>query len=392
MRALLVVSEIALSVLLLIGAGLLIKSFVLLRDVNPGFDPENVLTMRVALFDPRYSRDIKLQPTFFRELRQRVSALPGVEAAGATVSLPLGGSHYGVGRPFVPEGRPLATDETIDSDYFVVTPGYLETMRINVKAGRSFTERDTAASPPVVIVNENLARRIFAGEDPIGKRITMWPVEKFAREIVGVVGAVKTRELAKETGYQTYVPYAQDAGWGALSLAVRTKGEPEALTTAVRGAILSIDKNQPAYDIKTMDDVFSASVANTRLVALLFGAFSMFALLLASIGIYGVIAYSVAQRTHEIGIRLALGAQTTDVRRMIITQGMVLTLIGAVLGLAAAFAATRVMRGLLYGVSATDPLVFIAVSLLLTVVALLACYIPARRATKVDPMIALRYE
>jgi putative ABC transport system permease protein len=333
-----------------------------------------------------------LQPAFFRELTSRVSALPGVEAAGATVTLPLGGSSFGVGRAFVPEGRPLATDETIDSDYFVVTPGYLETMRINVKAGRSFTERDTAASPPVVIVNENLARRIFAGEDPIGKRITMWPVEKFAREIVGVVGAVKTRELAKETGYQTYVPYAQDAGWGALSLAVRTKGEPEALTTAVRGAILSIDKNQPAYDIKTMDDVFSASVANTRLVALLFGAFSMFALLLASIGIYGVIAYSVAQRTHEIGIRLALGAQTRDVRRMIITQGMVLTLIGAVLGLAAAFAATRVMRGLLYGVSATDPLVFIAVSLLLTVVALLACYIPARRATKVDPMIALRYE
>jgi putative ABC transport system permease protein len=391
-RALLVVSEIALSVLLLIGAGLLIKSFVLLRDVNPGFDAQHVLTMRLALFDSRYGRDIQLQPAFFRELTSRVSALPGVEAAGATVTLPLGGSSFGVGRAFVPEGRPLATDETIDSDYFVVTPGYLETMRINVKAGRSFTERDTAASPPVVIVNENLARRIFAGEDPIGKRITMWPVEKFAREIVGVVGAVKTRELAKETGYQTYVPYAQDAGWGALSLAVRTKGEPEALTTAVRGAILSIDKNQPAYDIKTMDDVFSASVANTRLVALLFGAFSMFALLLASIGIYGVIAYSVAQRTHEIGIRLALGAQTRDVRRMIITQGMVLTLIGAVLGLAAAFAATRVMRGLLYGVSATDPLVFIAVSLLLTVVALLACYIPARRATKVDPMIALRYE
>jgi predicted permease len=391
-RAMLVVSEIALSVLLLIGAGLLIKSFVLLRDVNPGFDPENVLTMRLAFFDPRYSRDIHLQPTFFRELTSRVSALPGVEAAGGTVSLPLDGSNFGVGRAFIPEGRPLATDEALQAEYFVVTPDYFKTMRIPVKAGRSFTDRDTAETPPVVVVNESIARRVFAGEDPIGKRITAWPDEKVMREIIGVVGDVKSKKLEAETGYQFYVPYAQDAGWGALSLAVRTKGEPEALTSSVRGAILSIDKNQPVYDIKTMDDVFSASVANTRLVVLLFGAFSMFALLLASIGIYGVIAYSVAQRTHEIGIRLALGAQTREVRRMIITQGMTLTLIGAGLGLAGAFATTRLMRSLLYGVSATDPLIFIGVSLLLAVVALLACYIPARRATKVDPMIALRYE
>jgi putative ABC transport system permease protein len=390
-RALLVVSEIALSVLLLIGAGLLIKSFVLLRDVNPGFDAENVLTMRVAFFDARYN-DPQKRVTFFRELTSHVSAVPGVEAAGATVVLPLGGSDFGVARAFVREGHPLATEESLDSDYFVVTPGYFETMRIPVKTGRSFTDRDTADSPPVVIVNENLARRVFAGEDPIGKRITMWPAEKFAREIIGVVGDVKTRKLDEETVYQTYVPHAQDAGWGLLSLAVRTKSKPEALTAPVRGAILSIDKNQPIYDIQTMGDVFSASVANTRLVVLLFGVFSIFALLLASIGIYGVIAYSVAQRTHEIGIRLALGAPSRDVRRMIVTQGMMLVLIGAVLGLAGAFAVTRVMRGLLYGVSATDPLIFIGVSLLLTVVALLACYIPARRATKVDPMIVLRYE
>jgi putative ABC transport system permease protein len=392
MRALLVVSEIALSVLLLIGASLLIKSFVLLRDVNPGFDPENVLTMRVAFFDSRYARDIHLQPAFFRELTSRVSALPGVEAAGGTVALPLGGSNYGVGRAFVREGRPLTTEEALQTDYFVVTPDYFKSMRIPVKTGRSFTDGDAAETPQVIIVNESLARRVFAGEDPIGKRITAWPDEKVPREIVGVVGDVKSKKLEAETSYQIYVPYAQDAGWGALSLAVRTKGEPEALTSAVRGAILSIDKNQPVYDIKTMDDVFSASVANTRLVMLLFGVFSVFALLLASIGIYGLIAYSVAQRTHEIGIRLALGAQTREVLRMIVTQGMVLTLIGAGLGLAGAFAATRVMRGLLYGVSPTDPLIFIGVSLLLTVVALLACYIPARRATKVDPMIALRYE
>src|SRR5688572_15066361 len=390
-RAVLVVTEIALSLLLLIGAGLLIKSFVLLRDVNPGFDPENVLTMRVALPGARYPKP-QQSVTFFRELTQRVSALPGVEAAGAALSLPLGGSNSTAGRSFVREGRPLAPEEALQTDYFVLTPDYFKTMRIPVKSGRSFTDRDTAETPPVVVVNESIARRIFAGEDPIGKRITIWPDEKFTREIVGVVSDVKISRLDEETGYQIYVPHAQDAGWGVMSLAVRTKGKPEALAAPVRGAILSIDKDQPAYDVKTMDDVFSASVAKTRIVMLLFGVFSMFALLLASIGIYGVIAYSVAQRTHEIGIRLALGAQTRVVLRMIITQGMILALIGAGLGLAGAFAATRVMRGLLYGVSATDPLIFIAVSLLLTVVALLACYIPARRATKVDPMIALRYE
>ena len=390
-RAILVVSEVALSLLLLIGAGLLIKSFVLLRDVNPGFDPENVLTMRIALSGRRYSKP-EQQMIFFRELTQRVSALPGVEAAGAALSLPLSGSGDTAGRSFVREGRPLTPEEALQTDYFVLTPGYFKTMRIPVKAGRAFTDADTAETPPVVVINESIGHRIFAGEDPIGKRILVWPDEKFAREIVGVVSDVKVRRLNEETGYQIYVPYAQDAGWGIMSLAVRTKGDPQALTSPVRGAIFSIDKNQPAYDIKTMDDVFSASVANTRLVVLLFGVFSMFALLLASIGIYGVIAYSVAQRTHEIGIRLALGAQTGDVRRMIVTQGMILALIGAGLGLAGAFAITRVMRGLLFGVSPTDPLIYIGVSLLLTIVALLACYIPARRATKVDPMIALRYE
>ena len=390
-RAVLVVSEIALSMLLLIGAGLLIKSFVVLHDVNPGFDAQNVLTMRVPLPGTTYTEP-QQQATFYRELTQRVSALPGVEAAGATLSLPLGGSDYDVGRSFIPEGRPLVPEESLQTEYFVATPDYFKTMRIPVKTGRSFTDHDTAETPPVVVVNESIARRVFAGQDPIGKRITVWRDEKFAREIIGVVGDVKSSRLEDETGYQIYVPHAQDAGWGTLSLAVRTKGEPEALTSQVRGAILSIDKNQPAFDIKTMTDVFSASVANTRLVVTLFGVFSMLALLLASIGIYGVIAYSVAQRTHEIGIRLAVGAQARDVLKMIITQGMILALIGAGLGLIGAFAATRVMRSLLYGVSATDPLIFIGVSLLLTVVAFLACYIPARRAMKVDPLIALRYE
>jgi len=390
-RSLLIVSEIALSLLLLIGAGLLIKSFVLLRDVNPGFDAENVLTMRISLPAARY-KEPQQQANFYRELTERVKNLPGVEATGATVSLPLGGSNFSVGRSFVREGRPLTTENSLDTDYFVATPDYFKAMRIPVTAGRLFTERDTKETSPVVVVNESLARRVFPGEDPLGKRLTVWRDEKFAREIIGIVGDVKSGRLDAETGSQIYVPHAQDAAWGGLSLAVRTKSEPEALTAAVRGAVLAIDKNQPVYDIKTMDDALSASIANSRLVVLLFGVFALFALLLATVGIYGVISYSVAQHTHEIGIRMALGAQRTDVLRLVVEQGMKLTLLGVVAGITAALVLTRVMASLLYGVSPTDPLVFAGVGLLLTIVALLACYIPARRASKVDPMVALRYE
>ena len=235
-RALLVVSEIALSLLLLVGAGLLIKSFVLLREVNPGFDAENLLTMRISLFGPRYL-DPQQQANFYRELTKRISELPGVEAAGATLSLPLGGSNFSVGRSFVREGRALTVEEALNADYFVVTPDYFKAMRIPVRAGRSFTDHDTKDTPLVAVVNDSIARRVFAGEDPIGKQITVWPDEKVPREIIGVVDDVKSERLDAETGYQVYVPHAQDAGWGALSLAVRTRGEPEKLTAGVRGAI-----------------------------------------------------------------------------------------------------------------------------------------------------------
>ena len=390
-RAVLVVSEIALSLLLLIGAGLLIKSFFRLRDVNAGFDPHNVLTMRVGLPGDRY-QDPQKQATFFRELTKRASALPGVESAGSVLSLPLGGVNSTYGRSFVPEGRPMVPEESFQVEHFAMVGDYFQTMHIPLKAGRTFNDHDTAETTPVIIINETAARRAFPGQDPLGKRIIVWREEKFPREIVGVVGDVKATTLDEETPAQIYVPHAQDAGWGTMGIAVRTKGDPETLTAQLRDVITALDKDVPPFDIKTMDEAFSESVAKQRLIVLLFGTFSVFALLLATIGIYGVIAYSVAQRTHEIGIRLALGAQRRTVLGMIIKQGMILTLIGAVVGLVGAFLVTRVMKSVLYNVSTTDPIIFIGVPLVLALVALVACYIGARRATKVDPLTALRYE
>ena len=390
-RSALVVSEVALSLLLLVGAGLLVRSFLLLGDVNPGFDPANVLTMRLSLPSATYPEPGR-RVEFFRELTRRVEALPGVEAAGAAISLPLGGTTLSVGRGFVREGNPLAAEHAFDAGYVVVTPGYLRAMRIPLKSGREFTDRDAADAPPVAVINESLARRMFPGEDPVGKRLTAWRDEKFAREVVGVAADVKMGQMESEDAPQVYVPLAQNATWGSLSLAVRTTVEPESLAGAVRGAVLALDKNQPVYDVRTMDDVRSASVAGRRMVVILFGVFAVLALLLAAIGIYGVLSYAVAQRTHEIGIRVALGARRMDVLRLVVGQGMRLVMLGVGLGVAGAFAVTRLLESLLFGVSATDPATFAGVAAILSAVALLACYIPARRATRVDPMVALRYE
>jgi putative ABC transport system permease protein len=276
--------------------------------------------------------------------------------------------------------------------YSVVTPDYFKVMRIPVVSGRAFVDRDDAGSTMVAVINEPLARRIFPGEDPLGKHLTVWRDEKFPREIVGVVGEAKSQSLDSDSELQVYVPERQDAIWGGMSLVVRSKGEPEALTQAVRGEVRALDRNQPVYDVKTLAQVFADSTAYRRLAALLMAGFACVALLLACVGLYGVVSYSVARRTHEIGIRMALGARPRDVLRLVLRQGGALVLAGLCLGVAAAFAATRALTSMLYEVSATDASVYALVALLLAFVALLACLVPARRATKVDPMVALRYE
>ena len=391
-RSALAVAEVASSLLLLAGAGLLVKSLARLQGVDPGFDHEGVLTMRVSLPSARYKEPAR-RAEFYAALTERLGSLPGVEAAGATISLPLGGSNLSVWRGLIPEGRPATPEASENAAYAVVTPGYFRALRIPVRAGRAFDERDDAQARKVVIINETLARRVFGGEDPVGRHITIWRDEEFPRQIVGVVGDTRPQSLDAGDAPQMYVPHRQDAGWGGLSLVVRARGgDPSALTPAVREEVRALDRQLPVYDVKTMGKVLADSTAYRRVTMFLMTGFAAAALLLAGVGLYGVLSYTVTQRTHEIGIRMALGAQAGDVLRLVVRHGMLLTLLGLGLGLAGALVLTRLMAGLLYGVSATDPSVFAAVSLLLAGVALVSCLVPARRATKVDPMVALRYE
>jgi putative ABC transport system permease protein len=389
-RSLMMVSEIALSFMLLVGAGLLIKSFMQLRDVSPGFNPSNVLSVRVSLPGAKYPKG-EPRVQILRQALEHLKSLPGVESASAVLSLPLGGDTFKVGRSLIREGHPATPEESSNAAYLVATPDYFRTLQIPVVSGRPFSDQDTEQTPKVVIVNESMARRLWAGESPIGKRITIWRDEKFPREIVGVVGDTKP-SLDTEAGPQMYVPYAQDANWTGMSLVIRTTGEPASLVGAVRNEIHTLDKSIPVFNVKTMNDVLAISVGPRRTPMLLLSAFAAVALLLAMIGIYGVTAYHVTQRTQEIGIRMALGAQMRDVVKLVLKGGMTLALIGIGVGLAGAFALTRLMSSLLFGVKPTDVATFVVVSLCLLVTALIACYLPARKATKVDPLVALRYE
>ena len=407
LRSALVVTEIALSLVLLVGAGLLINSFWRLMQVSPGFKPDNLLTMQIALPESKYPVTEPHQAqAFYRQLLERVETLPGVKSVGATSSLPLAAGGWG--KLLSIEGRPAPTSmETVPLvQYRQVTANYFGTLGVSPVKGRLFTEQDNPNSPPVALINEEMARRFFPDEDPIGKRIWMGPPENLLPDgalpegsfprltIAGVVHDVKHQGLNQQVGPEVYIPYSQGAGetQRSMFLAVRTTVEPLSLAAAVRSQVTAIDKDQPVADIQTMEQRLAASLAEPRFNMLLLGIFAAVALALAAVGLYGVMAYGVTQRTHEIGIRMALGAQRNNVLKLIVRQGMVMALIGVVLGLAASLVLTRVMTSLLFGVSATDPLVFTAIALLLAAVAFIASYIPARRAIKVDPMIALRYE
>ncbi len=321
---------------------------------------------------------------------EKVAALPGVQAAGAAMVTPLSGNDFVLG--FRIEGRPpYPAGSEPDTNYYSVTPGYFKAMGIPLLRGRLFTERDTKDAPRVIIINETMAKRFFPGEDPIGKRlhVTMGPV--LYREIVGIVGDVKHYSLDQEAKAQTYEPYAQQP-FSGMTLVARTSGDPAGLSSAIRGEVLKIDKELPISNVKTLEQYLSTSIAQQRFSVLLLGIFAAVAMALACVGIYGVLSYSVTQRRREIGVRMALGAARRDVLRLVVGHAMLLTLIGVAIGLGAAFALTRVMSTLLFGVSATDPMTFGLIALLLIAVALLAALVPARRATKVDPMVALRCE
>jgi len=384
-RNALVVLESAVAVVLLIGAGLLVRSLLRLQHTNPGFNAQNVLTFRIDLPDTKYPTPEKAAQ-FFSQLEAQTSNLPGVESVGMVSELPLTGQLNDM--PYYVEGRPPATpDQGFDNDFRRVNQHYFKAMRIPLLRGRNFTAQEVREGVHVIIVSEELVQQVFPNEEPLGKRLVM-AMGNQPFEIVGVVGDIRHSGLENDPLPAMYMP-AYEPG---TNVVIRTKGNAGNLIAAVRKELQQLDPDQPIAAIKTMEQWMNTAVAEPRYRTTLIGLFAALALLLATIGIYGVMSYSVTQRTHEIGVRMALGARQSDVMKMVVRQGMLLVLIGVGLGLAVAIALTRVMATLLFGITARDPLTFVVVAGLLAVVALLACYLPARRATKVDPLTALRYE
>jgi putative ABC transport system permease protein len=391
-RHALIVGEVALCVVLLAGAGLLFRSFLRLQSVNTGFNSEQVLTARLTPSGTNFKVQADYDK-FYNQVIAKISAIPGVQDAGLINTLPL---DPGPTTGFRVEGRPVLTpDKWPMVNYRAVSPDYFRAMGIPVVEGRAYTERDNTNAPLVMIINQQTAHEIFPGEDPVGKRITFGNTDQNRQpvwfEIVGVVANVRSLELREESQSEIYFSSLQDY-WSTMSLVVRSTVEPASLSAAVRQAVNDVDKSVPVSQVKTMDRVVSESITQPRFNLFLLALFSTVAMLLSAAGIYGVTAYTVSQRTHELGIRLALGAQVGDVLKMILGQGMAVIGVGLVLGLVAASALMRLLRSLLFGVDENDPLTFAAITIVLLIVALIACYIPARRATKVDPLEALRAE
>jgi len=390
LKNVLVAAEAGLAVVLLIAAGLMLQSFLRLEAINPGFDPDRLLTFRVSLPTAHYPQPAQ-SVAFFNRLIERLGALPGVRSSGGVVFLPFSGPGSAtdfavVGRPAPPPGQELVADvRVVHRDYF-------PTMGIPLLRGRLFTQREGTDPANVVIINETLAREIFPGEDPVGRKLVIdMSDENKADEIVGVVGDVKHSTLDGRVRPMTYWPYPRYP-FGFMTIVVRTEGNPAGLAAALRREVRALDKDQPVADLRTMEDLLAATVARPRFNAALLAGFAAMALILACVGIYSLMAYAVAQRTREIGVRMALGSRRRDVVRLVVGQGMTPVLWGAAAGVAAAWWLTRYMESLLYGVTATDARTFAAVPALLACAALLGCYIPARRAARIDPSAALRCE
>ena len=393
MRGLFVISEVALALVLLIGAGLMIRTLVRLHEVNPGFNSDNVLTMRVALLRAKYS-DQQVAETL-HQLPARLESVPGVLSSGAIGDLPLSGRN--ISDYFLIDGRPEPPANERPLVYCrVCTPGYFRTMGIPLLGGRDFGERDTKESPNVVVISELFARRFFPGEDPIGNRLKLQGQARDPLLIIGVVGSVRHQGLDLEPVPEAYVPALQDplnlTQARSMTFVVRTAGDPSIVARSVRDSVTEIDRSLPIYDVKRMGDYLDTSLAGRRFTLLLLDIFAGVALALAAVGIYGVVSYSVSQRTHEIGVRMALGAKRGAILGLVVREGLSLTLIGVAVGIAVALVVTRFAATLLFEISPTDPLTFVMIPMILAGVALAASLAPARRATKVDPMIALRCE
>jgi len=385
-RSLLVVFESAIAVMLLIAAGLLIRSLVALQNVDPGFDPNNVLTLRVDLPRQKYNTPEKAS-NFFEQLETRVAGLPGVEAVGLITDLPLSGEARDM--PYRVEGRP-ATSDIAFVDFRRVNKNYFSAMRIPLRRGRNFTEQEVRQSDKAIVVSQAFVDSVFPNEEALGKRLIIWSgIRNEPYEIIGIVGDTRYQSLQGEPSATMYVPTRELL---FVNLVIRTQGDPLSLVGGVRKEVNALDPDQPIAAIRPMTEWVAMSAAGARYRTTLLGLFALLAMILAATGIYGVMSYSVAQRTQEIGVRMALGARPLDVLKLVVRQGMMLALIGVIVGLAGALALTRVMSSLLFGVTERDPITFVAVAALLIVVAFISCFVPAHRATKVDPLVALRYE